>query len=91
MDFMTNVTLILFLGKRKYTTKTWKLFTDVFNCLPLAALIEDRIFCMHGGIGPDLIKISNLMKVNRPTDIPVSGMVCDLLWSDPADNQKGFS
>ena len=46
---------------------------------------------MHGGIGPYLSKISNLMKVNRPTDIPVAGMVCDLLWSDPADNQKGFS
>lgn len=46
---------------------------------------------MHGGIGPDLTRISSLMKVNRPTDIPVSGIVCDLLWSDPADNQKGFS
>lgn len=59
------------------------MFTDLFNCLPLAAVIEDKIFCMHGGIGPELTKISSLMKVNRPTDIPTSGMVCDLLWSDP--------
>lgn len=38
--------------------------------MPLCALIEDKIFCMHGGIGPNITKISSIMKVNRPTDIP---------------------
>jgi len=46
---------------------------------------------MHGGIGPELTKISQLMKVNRPLDMPVKGIVTDLLWSDPAESQKGFS
>jgi serine/threonine-protein phosphatase PP1 catalytic subunit len=46
---------------------------------------------MHGGIGPELKKISQLLKVNRPLDIPVTGIVSDLLWSDPAENQKGFA
>jgi hypothetical protein len=45
---------------------------------------------MHGGIGPNLKKISSLLKVNRPLEISTNGVVCDLLWSDPADNQKGF-
>lgn len=88
---MTNVKLLIYQGKRKYSLKIWKIFVDVFNSLPLAALIEDKIFCMHGGIGPELTKISQLMKVNRPLDMPVKGIVTDLLWSDPAESQKGFS
>lgn len=39
---------------------------------------------MHGGIGPELTKISQLLKVNRPIEIQATGIVCDLLWSDPA-------
>ena len=78
------------LGKRKYTLKVWKIFTEVFNTLPLCALIEDKIFCMHGGIGPDLKKISSILKINRPLEIPTNGPVCDLLWSDPDLTQKGF-
>lgn len=88
---MTNVKFLIYQGKRKYSLKIWKIFVDVFNSLPLAALIEDRIFCMHGGIGPELTKISQLLKVNRPLDMPVKGIVTDLLWSDPAESQKGFS
>lgn len=38
-----------------------------------------------------MTKISQLMKVNRPLDMPVKGIVADLLWSDPAETQKGFS
>jgi len=40
--------------KRRYSIKLWKSFVDLFNCLPVAALIEDKILCMHGGISPEL-------------------------------------
>jgi serine/threonine-protein phosphatase PP1 catalytic subunit len=62
----------------------WKSFINLFNHLPVAALIEDKILCMHGGISPDLDELTKINKIQRPSEIPNSGLLCDLLWSDPA-------
>ena len=35
-------------GKRRYNIKLWKTFTDCFNCLPVAAIVDEKIFCCHG-------------------------------------------
>ena len=76
--------------QKKYgTDKVWKLFTDVFSCLPLVALIDNKIFSVHGGLSPSLSKIDNIREVDRFKDIPHSGPMCDLLWSDPDDNKIG--
>lgn len=72
--------------KRRKSTKIWKCFIDVFNCLPLAATIQDKIFCIHGGISPDLNSMKQISNVVRPTDIPDEGLITDLLWSDPDSN-----
>ena len=45
---------IIFVGKRRYNIKLWKTFTDCFNCLPVAAIVDEKIFCCHGGLSPDL-------------------------------------
>lgn len=66
------------------------MFVDCFNTMPVAALIEEKILCMHGGISPDLKKIKKISTLSRPTEIPTSGMLCDILWSDPAEDIKGF-
>ena len=56
--------------KRRHTIKLWKVFTDCFNCLPIAALIDDKILCMHGGLSPDLKNLESIKNIMRPTDVP---------------------
>jgi serine/threonine-protein phosphatase PP1 catalytic subunit len=58
--------------------------------MPIAAIIEEKILCMHGGISPELSKIKKILSLNRPTDIPSQGMLCDLLWADPVEEQRGW-
>ncbi|KAJ9565240.1 hypothetical protein OSB04_001206 [Centaurea solstitialis] len=69
--------------KRRFNVRLWKTFTDCFNCLPVAALIDDKILCMHGGLSPDLTNLDQIRNLTRPTDVPDAGLLCDLLWSDP--------
>ncbi|KAJ8036988.1 Serine/threonine-protein phosphatase PP1-beta [Holothuria leucospilota] len=76
--------------KRRYNIKLWKTFTDTFNALPIAAVVEGTILCMHGGLSPDLSSIDQLRHINRPLDIPDHGLVCDLLWSDPDEDITGW-
>ena len=69
--------------KRRYSIRIWKEFQDVFNCMPIAALIDDKILCMHGGLSPELVTVAQLQQITRPTEVPENGLLCDLLWSDP--------
>ena len=76
--------------KRRYSVKLWKSFVDLFNCLPIAASIDDKIFIVHGGLSPELKMIQNINKIMRPTDVPEQGLICDIVWSDPDNNSKGW-
>jgi hypothetical protein len=53
-----------------------------------AAIIDDRIFCMHGGLSPTLSSMDQILNFLRPTDIPDKGVLCDLLWSDPEKGKQ---
>lgn len=63
----------------------WKYFTDLFDYLPLTALVEKQIFCLHGGLSPSIDTLLNIMDQDRVAEVPHEGPVCDLLWSDPDD------
>lgn len=76
--------------KRRYSIKLWKTFGDCFNCLPLVALVEETILCMHGGLSPDLNNLDQIKDLDRPFDVPDQGLVCDILWSDPDIDVTGW-
>merc|ERR1719504_349621 len=56
--------------KRRFNIKLWKQFCDVFNCFPLAATIDEKIFCCHGGPSPELGHLDAVRRLVRPTDVP---------------------
>eukprot|EP01061_Rhynchopus_euleeides_P017239 TRINITY_DN286_c1_g2_i1.p1 TRINITY_DN286_c1_g2~~TRINITY_DN286_c1_g2_i1.p1 ORF type:complete len:305 (+),score=129.99 TRINITY_DN286_c1_g2_i1:146-1060(+) len=76
--------------KRRYNIKLWKAFTDTFNCFPVAAVIDEKIFCMHGGLSPELDNMDQIRNIRRPVDVPDQGLICDLLWGDPEEGIMGW-
>ena len=75
---------------RKYgNADVWKAFTDLFDYLPIAALVEGKIFCIHGGLSPNLGTLDHVTHMDRVREIPHEGLMCDLVWSDP-DDRNGF-
>jgi len=76
--------------KRRYSIRLWKTFTDCFNCLPVSACIDEKILCMHGGLSPELTNLEQIRRVVRPTDVPDSGLLCDLMWADPEKDISGW-
>ena len=79
-----------FAGKRRYNVRIWKLFNEVFDCLPFSAIVEEKILCVHAGLSPELQSLEQLRKIPRPTEIPDAGLLCDLLWSDPETDIRGW-
>eukprot|EP00978_Attheya_sp_CCMP212_P005379 scaffold12028_cov50-Attheya_sp.AAC.5 len=65
--------------KRRYSIKLWKVFSDVFNCLPISALVDEKILCMHGGLSPEMDTLQQIADLARPCDVPDVGLMCDLL------------
>jgi len=75
---------------RKYgSVKVWKYFTDLFDFLPLSALIEGQIFCPHAGLSPSIETLDHVRQLDRVQEVPHEGPMCDLLWSDP-DERCGW-
>ena len=75
---------------RKYgNAEVWKAFTDLFDYLPLTALIENRVFALHGGMSPSIDTLDQVRKLDRVREVPHEGAISDLVWSDP-DDRSGF-
>lgn len=71
---------------RKYgNANPWKYCTDVFDYLPLGAIVDGKTLCVHGGLSPELRTIDQIRTIDRKNEIPHEGPFCDLMWSDPED------
>jgi len=71
---------------RKYgSANAWKYCTEVFDYFALAAVIDGRVLCVHGGLSPRIRTIDQIRLLERNQEIPHEGAYCDLVWSDPED------
>ncbi len=71
---------------RKYgSVNVWRYCTEIFDYLALSALIEDRIFCVHGGLSPTINTLDQIRLIDRKQEVPHDGSMCDLMWSDPEE------
>mmetsp|Transcript_13262 Transcript_13262/g.34768 ORF Transcript_13262/g.34768 Transcript_13262/m.34768 type:complete len:307 (-) Transcript_13262:105-1025(-) len=71
---------------RKYgSVNVWRYCTEVFDYLSLSALIEDRVFCVHGGLSPSISTLDQVRVIDRKQEVPHDGAMCDLMWSDPEE------
>ncbi|CAK9782980.1 unnamed protein product [Cutaneotrichosporon oleaginosum] len=84
--------------QRKYgSSNVWRYCTDVFDFLSLAAVVDGRILCVHGGLSPQLLRLdqvslpasalTQIRGIDRKQEVPHEGVFCDLLWSDPDEIQ----
>jgi len=71
---------------RKYgNANVWKYYTDLFDYFPLTSVVEKQVFCLHGGLSPQIDTLDHIMGLDRVQEVPHEGPMCDLLWSDPDD------
>lgn len=72
--------------QQKYgNANAWKYCCQVFDYFTLAALIEGRVLCVHGGLSPEIKTLDQIRTIQRNQEIPHEGAFCDLMWSDPED------
>jgi len=71
---------------RKYgNASVWRHCVQCFDCFGLAALIDEQVLCVHGGLSPDVRTLDQVRAIDRNQEIPHEGAFCDLVWSDPED------
>ncbi|KIY70630.1 Metallo-dependent phosphatase [Cylindrobasidium torrendii FP15055 ss-10] len=76
---------------RKYgSARVYTYFTDMFDFMTLAAVIDDRVFCVHGGLSPSIHSIDQIKVLDRFREIPHEGPIADLVWSDPDAEKEDF-
>jgi diadenosine tetraphosphatase ApaH/serine/threonine PP2A family protein phosphatase len=64
-------------------TGLWRLCNEAFDLLPIGAIVAHRIFCVHGGLSPQIAFYDQISLIERQDDLPSSGPFADLTWSDP--------
>lgn len=72
--------------KRKYSERIYDACMNSFCALPLAAIMNKQFFCIHGGLSPELNTLDDIRNIDRFREPPTSGIMCDILWSDPVED-----
>ncbi|KAF9070500.1 Metallo-dependent phosphatase-like protein [Rhodocollybia butyracea] len=67
----------------KYSARVYEACIQSFCALPVAALVDRKFFCVHGGISPELNTLTDIINMDRFREPGSHGLLCDLLWADP--------
>ncbi|KAH8740228.1 phosphoprotein phosphatase [Cryptosporidium ryanae] len=68
----------------KYDSGLYDLISEAFCFLPLAHVINDKVFVVHGGLcEEDNVTLKDIEKIHSKCEPPDSGLMSSLLWSDP--------
>lgn len=73
---------------RKYgNVNVWRYCCEVFDYISLGAVVggPGGVFCVHGGLSPDVDTIDEIRRLDRKQEVPHEGVMCDFLWLDPED------
>jgi serine/threonine-protein phosphatase 2B catalytic subunit len=70
----------------KYDNEVYDAILQMFDTMPLVAIVNKEYLCMHGGVSPNMKTLEEINKVNRFQEVPLEGLLCDLLWSDPIED-----
>ncbi len=64
--------------------RVYECFTEFFRSLPLGHILNKQVLVVHGGLfSKDGVTIEEVKKIDRFREIPESGLMSELLWSDP--------
>jgi len=71
---------------RKYgSVNVWRYCTEIFDYIALSAIVEGKIFGVHGGLSPSITTLEQVRLIDRKREVPHEGAMCDLMWSDPEE------
>lgn len=74
----------------KYNEELYGEIISTFHELPICCIVGQRIFCVHGGLSPNLKRAEDIKKLKKPEEFPLTGIITDLVWSDPDYEVNGF-
>jgi serine/threonine-protein phosphatase PP1 catalytic subunit len=74
----------------KLNRQVYNEFCDLFEALPIGAVIGGKLFCVHGGLSPELATLDQVRGIARPADASFKGLLANLLWSDPSTEVADF-
>lgn len=75
---------------RKFgSANVYKYITEVFDLLPIGAVVNN-IFAVYGGLSPEVSSVDDIDQIYRKIEIPAYGIISDLMWSDPEDQEEDW-